>query len=102
MTNANHMANDSVLSQASQFSGKDCSTERLHCATNGAVSKDWVQQTIAATEKDTRSQPWKKTFASSVDSRFDDGEDLMRLKTSSGVVPDPSCPFQVQGSSLAA
>lgn len=90
------------MAQATQYSGKDCSPERSHHSTNGVASKDWVQQTIAATEKDTRKQPWKITFANSVDSRFDDGEDLVKLKTSSSGVPDPSCPFQIQGSSLAA
>lgn len=87
------------MAQASHSSGEDGCTERSH---DGEASKDWVQQTIAATKKDTRSQPWKKIFVNSVDSRFDDGEDLVRLETNGTGVPDPSCPFQIQGSSLAA
>lgn len=90
------------MAQATQCIGKDYSPERSLHSTDGGASKDWIQQTIAATEKDTRKQPWKIIFANSVDSRFDDGEDLVKLKSSSIGVPDPSCPFQIQGSSLAA
>ncbi|MCJ1266834.1 hypothetical protein MMC22_006719 [Lobaria immixta] len=64
------------MAEANHGSGKDCSTEPSHPSITGTACIDWVQETIAATEKDTRRQPWKKTFANPVDSGFDDGEDL--------------------------
>lgn len=96
------IANGPVMAEANHGSGKDCSTEPSHPSITGTACRDWVQETIAATEKDTRRQPWKKTFANPVDSGFDDSEDLVRLVKGNGGVPDLSCPFQIQGSSLAA
>ncbi|MCJ1393441.1 hypothetical protein MMC18_006316 [Xylographa bjoerkii] len=63
---------------------------------------DWVYETIAASRKDERKQPWKDTFGDTVDCRMDDGEDLVTVEKSVGGVPDPSFPFKTQGSSLCA
>ena len=63
---------------------------------------DWIQDIIAASNKDTRKQPWKSTFVTPVDSRFDDGQDLVTVKKTTGGSSDPLCPFKTQGSSLAA
>ena len=62
----------------------------------------WIEETIRASQRDTRRQPWRATFGESVDCRFDDGEDLVRIERSVGGRFDPSCPFKTQGSSLAA
>ncbi|KAL9609700.1 MAG: hypothetical protein Q9167_005550 [Letrouitia subvulpina] len=63
---------------------------------------DWVQEIVAATSKDTRKQPWRATLPTPVDSRLDNGPDLVTIKKTSGAQPDPLCPFRTQGSSLAA
>ena len=63
---------------------------------------DWIQEVIAASSNDTRKQPWKSTFTIPVDSRFDNGQDIVTVKKSGGGTPDPLCPFNTQGSSLAA
>jgi len=62
----------------------------------------WVLATQLAAQRDSRRQPWKETFGDSVDSGFDDGEDLVRVEKSRGGKFDPECPFRTQGSSLAA
>jgi hypothetical protein len=62
----------------------------------------WITDTLHAASRDTRVQPWKSTFGSEVDCRFDAGEDLVRVERNIGADPDPSCPFNTQGSSLAA
>lgn len=62
----------------------------------------WVAQTLKSQESDSRRRPWKETFGESVDCRFDDGEDLVRIEKSVGGKFDPDCPFRTQGSSLAA
>ena len=62
----------------------------------------WIEETIRAAQRDTRRQPWRATFGESVDCRFDDGEDLVRIERSVGGRFDPDCPFRTQGSSLAA
>lgn len=90
------------MPEVHQYTGEDNNTKPSHSSIAGAATNDWIQETITAIANDTRRQPWKKTFADSVDSGFDDGEDLVRLMKSSGGVSDPSCPFQIQGSSLAA
>lgn len=69
---------------------------------DGGESPDWVQETMAASRKDERTQPWKTTFGSTVDCRMDDGEDLVTVEKSVGGVQDPSFPFKTQGSSLCA
>ena len=72
-----------------------------HSAAITATRPSWVQHTISASEQDARRQPWKKHFASNtVESRIDDSQDLVVVKKS--VDDDPSCPFHIQGSSLAA
>ncbi|KAL8834255.1 MAG: hypothetical protein Q9170_003842 [Blastenia crenularia] len=64
---------------------------------------NWIQEIIAASESDTRKQPWKATFnTQAVNSRFDEGQDLVTVKRSNGAQPNPLCPFNTQGSSLAA
>ena len=63
---------------------------------------DWIQDIIATSGKDTRKQPWKSTLIAPVDSRFDDGQDLVTVRKSIGGSSDPLCPFRTQGSSLAA
>ena len=77
----------------------------------GSAKQDWVQQTIKASSQDARRQPWKKHFASTVvESRIDDGPDLVVIKKPRNAAgaqnddddDDDSCPFQIQGSSLAA
>ncbi|KAL9120121.1 MAG: hypothetical protein Q9187_003325 [Circinaria calcarea] len=65
-------------------------------------SEGWIQETIDASERDTRRQPWKATFANTVDCGFGDSMDLVVIEKSNGGVPDPLCPFKTQGSSLAA
>jgi hypothetical protein len=62
----------------------------------------WVTATLEASKSDSRRQPWKEMFGESVDCRFDDGEDLVRIEKSVGGKFDPDCPFRTQGSSLAA
>ena len=69
------------------------------CA-NGSIG--WIEEIIGASERDTRRQPWKATFANTVDCGFDDGMDLVVVEKSNGGVCDPLCPFKTQGSSLAA
>lgn len=69
---------------------------------NDTDESDWVQEIVAASSRDTRKQPWKSTFTNPVDSRFDNGPDLVTVKKSTGSQPNPSCPFNTQGSSLAA
>lgn len=80
----------------------------------GSARQDWVQQTIKASSQDVRRQPWKKLFANTVESRIDDSPDLVVVKkpqtaaaataatTDDDDDEDSSCPFQIQGSSLAA
>ncbi len=63
---------------------------------------DWIQEIISASGKDTRKQPWKSTFVIPLNSRFDSGQDIVTVKKSGGGTPDPLCPFNTQGSSLAA
>ncbi|MCJ1405771.1 hypothetical protein MMC11_009001 [Xylographa trunciseda] len=63
---------------------------------------DWVRETMAASRKDERTQPWKATFGQTVDCRMDDGEDLVTVEKSVGGGHDPSFPFKTQGSSLCA
>jgi len=69
---------------------------------NAGEVPDWVHETIAASRKDERKQPWKTTFGDTVDCRMDDGEDLVTVEKSIGGVPDPAFPFKTQGSSLCA
>ncbi|KAL8941509.1 MAG: hypothetical protein Q9216_002191 [Gyalolechia sp. 2 TL-2023] len=69
---------------------------------NATEESNWVQEIVAASSKDTRKQPWKSTFTNPVDSRFDGGQDLVTVKKSTGSQPNPLCPFNTQGSSLAA
>ena len=93
-----------ATTQTNHLHNQDCtsSTERSDRSITDAASPNWVQETIITSAKDTRRQPWKRTFANAVDSRLDDGEDLVKLEKGIGGVPDPSCPFRIQGSSLAA
>lgn len=63
----------------------------------------WIEETLNAAKNDNRRQPWKETFGESVDCSLNtDGEDLVRVEKSVGGGSDPDCPFQTQGSSLAA
>lgn len=96
------LPNSPVTTQTNQLHNGTSNTERSDHSITDLVSQDWVQETVTAAEKDTRRQPWKKTFTNVVDSSFDDGEDLVKLEKINGGVPDPSCPFRIQGSSLAA
>lgn len=75
-----------------------------HDIDNGAATDmpSWIEETLNAAKRDTRRQPWRATFGESVDCRFDDGEDLVRIEKSVGGRFDPDCPFKTQGSSLAA
>ena len=62
----------------------------------------WIEKTLLAAEQDQRKRPWKATFGDTVDQRFDSSEDLVRIDRSFGGIDDPRCPFNTQGSSLAA
>ncbi|KAL9598500.1 MAG: hypothetical protein Q9219_004473 [cf. Caloplaca sp. 3 TL-2023] len=77
----------------------DC-FDAKNCAITDEV--DWVQEIVAASDRDTRKQPWKSTFTAPVGARFDDCQDLVTIRKSTGAQTNPSCPFNTQGSSLAA
>ena len=78
------------------------SPERTTSSRAAAKLPSWVTATLEASKTDSRRQPWKEMFGESVDCRFDDGEDLVRIEKSVGGKFDPDCPFRTQGSSLAA
>lgn len=77
-------------------------TPEAQLAATAEQMPSWIEETIRASQKDTRRQPWRATFGENVDCRFDDGEDLVRIGRSVGGRFDPDCPFRTQGSSLAA
>jgi hypothetical protein len=61
--------------------------------------ESWVDE-IETPRKETRKQPWKKTFGDSVNNRFDDGQDLVKVTSVPGGSTDYD--FQVQANTLAA
>ena len=78
------------------------STSEAHLTAHAERMPSWIEETIQASQRDTRRQPWRVMFGESVDCHFDDGEDLVRIERSVGGRFDPDCPFRTQGSSLAA
>ena len=94
---------DYVVNKLTYFTANANSDPKHNAREETATSNDadWIQEIIATSEKDTRKQPWKSTFNTPVDFGFDDGRDLVTVKKRAGT-SDPSCPFNTQGSSLAA
>lgn len=90
------------MPQTDQPCSKVGGAERPDCPSDVSTSLDWIQKTISASERDVRQQPWKKHFANTVESRLDGDSDLVTIKKSVDESFDSSCPFQIQGSSLAA
>lgn len=93
------LPNDPATAQTNQQGNSDGGAEQPSPSITSTTKQDWVRQTISASEQDARRQPWKKHFANTVESRIDDGQDLVVVKK---IADDSSCPFQIQGSSLAA
>ncbi|OCT51256.1 hypothetical protein CLCR_09305 [Cladophialophora carrionii] len=89
-----------TLSRSSSTSTRSEGTIDLEPETSALPS--WVNKVLLAAEEDQRNQPWKATFGESIGLRFDSEEDLVRIDRSFGGLDDPSCPFNTQGSSLAA
>ena len=90
------------MTQTSQDRGLNGYTVWSKASSSDTRAQDWIQEIIDSSERDVRKQPWKQTFGDTVDCRFDDGKDLVIVEKNRGGVPNPHCPFNTQGSSLAA
>ena len=62
--------------------------------------QSWIEQTQQGTEKDVRTQPWRKTFSGRVvNNGFDGGKDVITIKKT---IQESEDSWNVQGNSLAA
>ncbi len=92
-------ANISLKTADRSADDASCSSDSEH--SNSSDSPSWELSIEDQVKKDTRKQPWKKTFGDKVDNAFDEERDPSRIDssaTSSDLCPE----FQTQLGTLAA
>jgi hypothetical protein len=96
----NGTANTAVTKAADRpADDTSCSSDSEH--SNHSDDSSWERSIEDQVKRDTRKQPWKKTFGDKVDNAFDEERDLSRIDSSAAT--SDLCPeFQTQLGTLAA